>query len=164
MVAVAHRRWSFTRGSSMRLWLRTILVFWEGGPLWEVVAYRRWLHVEVSTVDTIQRSKKLWRVLAIHLFSLYVLPHSDHLMFSREFPFYIFINYAYICASMLCTRQHLKETVPWGTIMWSGKTKHTRQKGLLDEKADKTHLHPKVKYIFQSMLHKVLGEVIYSRF
>ena len=35
------------------------LVFWEGGPLWEVVAYRRWLHVEVSTVDTIQRSKKL---------------------------------------------------------------------------------------------------------
>ena len=102
------------------------LVFWEGGPLWEVVAYRRWLHVEVSTVDTIQRSKKLWRVLAIDLFSLYVLPNSDHMMFSREFPFCIFINYAYICTSMLCTRQHLKETVAWGTIMWSGKTKHAR--------------------------------------
>ena len=35
------------------------LVFWEGGHLWEVVAYRRWLLMEVSTVDTIQRSKKL---------------------------------------------------------------------------------------------------------
>ena len=34
-------------------------MFWEGGHLWEVVAYMRWLHVEVLTVDAIQRSKKL---------------------------------------------------------------------------------------------------------
>ena len=27
---VAHGRWSFTRGSSIRLLLRTFLVFWEG--------------------------------------------------------------------------------------------------------------------------------------
>ena len=35
------------RGSSIRLWLRTFLVFWEGGRLWEVVAHRRWSQVEV---------------------------------------------------------------------------------------------------------------------
>ena len=38
MVAVAYGRWSFTRGSSIRLWLRTFLVFWEGGRLWAAVA------------------------------------------------------------------------------------------------------------------------------
>jgi len=35
------------RGPSIRLWLRTFLVFWEGGRLWEVVAHGRWLQVEV---------------------------------------------------------------------------------------------------------------------
>ena len=37
-VAVACRRWSFRRGFSVSLWLRTFLVFWGGGCLWEVVA------------------------------------------------------------------------------------------------------------------------------
>lgn len=31
-------RWSFTRVSSIRLWLRTVFVFWEGERLREVVA------------------------------------------------------------------------------------------------------------------------------
>ena len=40
VVAVAYRRWSFTRGPSIRLWLRTFLVFWKGGRTW-----RFWLTV-----------------------------------------------------------------------------------------------------------------------
>ena len=39
MVAVAYRRWSFTRGSNFRALTAKILVFWIGGCLWEVVAY-----------------------------------------------------------------------------------------------------------------------------
>ena len=40
MVAVACGRLSFIRGSSIKLWLRAFMVFWEGGRLWEVVAGR----------------------------------------------------------------------------------------------------------------------------
>ena len=39
MVAVAHRRLSFTRGSNCKALTGKILVFWIGGPLWEVVAH-----------------------------------------------------------------------------------------------------------------------------
>ena len=47
MVAVAYRRWSFTRGSNCKALTEKILLFWIGGNLWEVVAYKRWLHMEV---------------------------------------------------------------------------------------------------------------------
>ena len=59
---------------------------------------------------------------------MFSFPNSDHLIFSREFGFCLFINYTYKCT---CLRQHLKETVLWGTItFWNGKTKHTRYKGI----------------------------------
>ena len=41
MVAVAYRRWSFTRGSNCKALTKKVLVFWIGGP------YRRWSHMEV---------------------------------------------------------------------------------------------------------------------
>ena len=37
VVAVADRRWSFTRGSNCKALTVKILVFWIGGCLWEVV-------------------------------------------------------------------------------------------------------------------------------
>ena len=40
-VAVAYRRWSFTRGSKCNALTQKTLVFWIGGRLWEVVAYER---------------------------------------------------------------------------------------------------------------------------
>ena len=46
MVAVAYRRWSFTRGSNCKALTVRVLVFWIGGRLWEVVAH------EGSTVFT----------------------------------------------------------------------------------------------------------------
>ena len=39
MVAVAYRRWSFTRGSNCKALTGKILVFWIGGRLREVVAH-----------------------------------------------------------------------------------------------------------------------------
>ena len=47
MVAVAYRRWSFTRGFNFKALARKILVFWIGGRLWETIAYERWSHMEV---------------------------------------------------------------------------------------------------------------------
>ena len=47
MVAVAYRRWSFTRGSKCKALTEKILPFWIGGNLWEVVVYKRWSHMEV---------------------------------------------------------------------------------------------------------------------
>ena len=42
MVAVAYRRWSFTRGTNRKALSGKILVFWIGGRLWEVVARGGW--------------------------------------------------------------------------------------------------------------------------
>ena len=39
VVAVANKRWSFTRGSNYRALIRKNLVFWIGGRLREVVAH-----------------------------------------------------------------------------------------------------------------------------
>ena len=39
MVALAYRRWLFTRGSNCKALTGKILVFWIGGNLWEVVAH-----------------------------------------------------------------------------------------------------------------------------
>ena len=41
LVAVALRRWLFTRACNCEALSRKILVFWMGGYLWEVVAYER---------------------------------------------------------------------------------------------------------------------------
>ena len=41
VVAVANKRWSFTRGSSCKALTGKVLVFLIGGLLWEVVAYER---------------------------------------------------------------------------------------------------------------------------
>ena len=43
MVAVAYRRWSFTRGSNCKALTGKVLVFWIRG----MVAYERWSHMEV---------------------------------------------------------------------------------------------------------------------
>ena len=40
MVAVAYRRWSFTRGSNYKALTGKILVFWIGVRLREVIAHR----------------------------------------------------------------------------------------------------------------------------
>ena len=48
MVAVAYRRWLFTRSSNCKAFTRKVLVFWIGGSLREVVAYERWSHMEVG--------------------------------------------------------------------------------------------------------------------
>ena len=50
MVAVAYRRWSFTRGSNCKALTGEILVFWIGGRLWELVTYEWCLHMEVSSI------------------------------------------------------------------------------------------------------------------
>ena len=47
MVAVAYRRWLFTRSSNCKASTGKVLVFWIGGRLREVVAYERWSHMEV---------------------------------------------------------------------------------------------------------------------
>ena len=47
VVAVAYRRWYFTRGSNCKVLTRKIVVFWIGSHLWKVVAYKRWSHMEV---------------------------------------------------------------------------------------------------------------------
>ena len=47
MVAVAYRRWSFTRGSNCKALTGEILVFWIGGRLWELVTYEWWSYLEV---------------------------------------------------------------------------------------------------------------------
>ena len=48
MVAVASRRWLFTRSSNCKAFTGKVLVFWIGGSLREVVAYERWSHMEVG--------------------------------------------------------------------------------------------------------------------
>ena len=47
VVAVAYRRWSFTRDSNCKALSGKILVFWIGRRLWEVVAFERWSHMKV---------------------------------------------------------------------------------------------------------------------
>ena len=55
--------------------------------------------------------------------SFFCFPNLEHGMFSREFPFCLFINYAYLCTWI---GRHLKEAILWGTISrglkWKNKT------------------------------------------
>ena len=48
VVAVAYRRWSFTRGSKCKALTGKIVVFRIGSRLWKVVVYERWSHMEVQ--------------------------------------------------------------------------------------------------------------------
>ena len=58
-VAVAYRRWSFTRGSKCNALTQKTLVFWIGGRLWEVVAYERWSHMEVRLYVSFRAGRRL---------------------------------------------------------------------------------------------------------
>ena len=50
-------------------------------------------------------------------------PNSDHVMFSREFAFCLFMNYAYIGTWMHVYKTTIeKKTVLWGTIYSSKET------------------------------------------
>ena len=73
---------------------------------------------------SIARQKKSKKNLTTDFFSLCVLFSQI-----RELAFWIFINYAYICAWMHVHGRHLKETVLWATITWSemGKTYRTNK-------------------------------------
>ena len=59
MVVVAYRRWSSTRGSNFKALAGKLLVFWIGSRLWEVVAYKRWSHMEVRLYFIITGVKKI---------------------------------------------------------------------------------------------------------
>ena len=57
---------------------------------------------------------------------MFCFPNSDHVMFSREFAFCLFINYAFICMWMHVHKTKFeKKTVLWGTIRWSEMGKKT---------------------------------------
>ena len=45
VVAVTHRRWSFTRDSNCKALTGKVLMVWLGRRLWEVVAYEKWSHM-----------------------------------------------------------------------------------------------------------------------
>ena len=78
-----------------------------------------------------EAKKKIARKEENTFLACYVLfSQFRHVMFSREFTFSSFINYAYICT---CVRRHLDETVLWGNITWSeiGKQNIQAKKGLL---------------------------------
>ena len=67
------------------------------------------LFVCVWFLSTFQCIALLKKKLTIHFFSLYALFSQI-----REFAFWHFINYAYICTWMHLHGRHLKETVLWG--------------------------------------------------
>ena len=48
--AVAYRSLSITRSCNCKALSGKVWVFWIGGRLWEVVAYERWLHMEVRPI------------------------------------------------------------------------------------------------------------------
>ena len=64
---------------------------------------------------------------------MFCFPNSDHMMFSREFAFRLFISQARIRTCMQSIGRHLKETILWGNITWSemGKQNLQVKKGLL---------------------------------
>ena len=94
------------------------------------------------------------------LLRLYVLfPNSDHLMFSREFTFRLFISYAYICSWMHVQGRHLKETVLWGNITYGLKRekKKFELRGL-QSTPDNSNLQGKWKNV------RVIGSSSYREF
>ena len=54
--------------------------------------------------------------------------NSDHMMFSRQFAFCLFINYAYVVTWMHVHKTKFeKKNVLWGTITWSEMGKENLQ-------------------------------------
>ena len=70
MVAVAYWRWPFTRGSNCKALTGKVLVFWISGHLWEVVAYKRWLHMEVQLYYWEDSYQKISSTFLLHSFLL----------------------------------------------------------------------------------------------
>ena len=68
MVAVAYRRWSFTRGSNCKALTGEILVFWIGGRLWELVTYEWWSHMEVRRYLNSYLASRLGEIKQKNLF------------------------------------------------------------------------------------------------
>ena len=59
MVAVVYKRWLNTRSSNYKALTKKILCFaWISGCLWEVVAYQRWLHMEVKLYSVFIRHQR----------------------------------------------------------------------------------------------------------
>ena len=50
-IAVAYKRWSFTKGSNYRALPGKILVFWRGGRLREVIAHRGSTVIEFAKIQ-----------------------------------------------------------------------------------------------------------------
>ena len=71
MVVVAYRGWSFTRGSNCKALTEKMLVFWTGGNLWEVVTYKRWLHMEVRLYMYFSDTLTLF-VIHLYFYILYL--------------------------------------------------------------------------------------------
>ena len=85
MVAVAYKRWSFTRGSNCKAFTDKSLVFWIGGLLWEVVAYRWWSSTRSSNCKAFTGKilvfcpagrflcQYLWKAVIIKFYSILLL-------------------------------------------------------------------------------------------
>ena len=67
MVAVAYRRWSFTRGSNCKALTGKILVFWIGGRLWEVVAHGGSTVYGYDVISTQTENFSLTQSSAMHI-------------------------------------------------------------------------------------------------
>ena len=59
MVAVAHRRWSFSRDSNCKALTGKVLMVCLGRRLWEVVAYERWSHCRFDCIYICKKSNKV---------------------------------------------------------------------------------------------------------
>ena len=107
MVAVAYRRWSFTRGSNCKALTGKILVFWIGGRLWDVVAYESWSHMEVRLYFTLQPNS-LYRavrlanfegILGFSVASIIVTELVGSIIFTSDWC--ISIHFVCFCVSRL---------------------------------------------------------------
>ena len=68
----------------------------------------------------------LSRAMAYGLWLLMLcFSNSAHVMFSTEFAFCLFINYAKVARERTGIGRHLKETILWSTITWSEMGKQT---------------------------------------
>ena len=55
---------------------------------------------------------------------MFCFPNSDHVMFSREFAFCLFINYAFICMWMHVHKtkfEKINSSVGYHQVVWNGK-------------------------------------------
>ena len=72
VVAVAYRRWSFTRDSHCKSLTGEVLVFWILGRFWKVVAHGGSTVENVTTRETFSKPVyTIWRF--VYIFALYLL-------------------------------------------------------------------------------------------